>query len=162
MNDTSDPAQTTATEFPTEGRLLGLDYGTKRVGIAISTAEQNIASPLDNYTRQTPEQDQKHLLKIITEYRCKGLVVGLPVHMSGDEGQKAKEARRFGDWISQFAEIPVRYWDERYSSATAEEFLMNMNISRNKRKAYLDKLAAQIILQSFLESPNREQKPESF
>lgn len=162
MNNTSETEGTVESEFPTEGRLLGLDYGTKRVGIAISTAEQNISSPLDNYTRQSVEQDQKHLQKIITEYQCKGLVVGLPVHMSGDEGQKAKEARRFGDWISEFARIPVRYWDERYSSATAEEFLMNMNISRNKRKAYLDKLAAQIILQSFLESPNRDQKPESF
>lgn len=162
MNNTSETEGTVESESPTEGRLLGLDYGTKRVGIAISTAEQNISSPLDNYTRQSVEQDQKHLQKIITEYQCKGLVVGLPVHMSGDEGQKAKEARRFGDWISEFAGIPVRYWDERYSSATAEEFLMNMNISRNKRKAYLDKLAAQIILQSFLDSPNRDQKPESF
>lgn len=162
MNSSSETHNQSKDGFPTEGRLLGLDYGTKRIGIAITTFEQNIASPLDNYTRQTADQDQKHLQKIITEYQCKGLVVGLPVHMSGDEGQKAKEARQFGDWISDFACIPVRYWDERYSSATAEEFLMNMNINRKKRKAYLDKLAAQIILQSFLDSSDREQKPESF
>ena len=162
MSSTSETGQPFDAEFPTEGRLLGLDYGTKRVGIAISTFEQNIASPLDNYNRHSLQQDQKHLEKIITEYQCKGLVVGLPVHMSGDEGQKAKEARKFGNWVSQFAEIPVCYWDERYSSATAEEFLANMNISRNKRKAYLDKLAAQIILQAFLDSPNRNQIPESF
>ncbi|EDL60688.1 Holliday junction resolvase RuvX [Gimesia maris] len=162
MTNTSENGQPFEAEFPAEGRLLGLDYGTKRVGIAISTFEQNIASPLDNYNRQSLPQDQKHLLSIITEYRCKGLVVGLPVHMSGDEGQKAKEARQFGNWVSQFAEIPVRYWDERYSSATAEEILVNLNMSRNKRKAYLDKLAAQIILQSFLDSPNRNQIPESF
>ncbi|QDV51520.1 Holliday junction resolvase RuvX [Gimesia fumaroli] len=162
MNDSSNANQPCDAEFPAEGRLLGLDYGTKRIGIAISTFEQNIASPLENYTRQSEQQDQNLLSKIIKEYQCQGLVVGLPVHMSGDEGQKAKEARQFGNWISQFANIPVRYWDERYSSATAEEFLANLNISRQKRKAYLDKLAAQIILQSFLDSSDRNQIPGSF
>jgi len=162
MNDSSELNQPFDAEFPSEGRLLGLDYGTKRVGIAISTFEQNIASPLENYTRQNETQDQNFLLKMIKEYQCKGLVVGLPVHMSGDEGQKAKEARRFGNWISQFAQIPIRFWDERYSSAIAEEFLANINISRGKRKDYLDKLAAQIILQSFLESSDRNRIPGSF
>jgi len=162
MNDSSEANQPINTEFPAEGRLLGLDYGTKRVGVAISTFEQNIASPLENYTRQTERQDQNFLTKIINEYQCKGVVVGLPVHMSGDEGQKAKEARQFGNWISQFAQIPIRFWDERYSSASAEEFLVNVNVSRNKRKAYLDKLAAQIILQSFLDSPDRNQIPGPF
>jgi len=162
MNDSSETNQPFAAEFPAEGRLLGLDYGTKRVGVAITTFEQNIASPLENYTRQTELQDQNFLTKIINEYQCKGLVVGLPVHMSGDEGQKAKEARQFGNWISQFAQLPIRFWDERYSSASAEEFLVNVNISRNKRKAYLDKLAAQIILQSFLDSVDRNKIPESF
>jgi len=162
MSDSSKSSQPFNAEFPAQGRLLGLDYGTKRVGIAISTFEQNIASPLENYTRQTEPQDQNFLIKIINEYQCKGVVVGLPVHMSGDEGQKAKEARQFGNWISQFAQIPIRFWDERYSSASAEEFLVNINISRNKRKAYLDKLAAQIILQSFLDSPDRNQIPASF
>lgn len=161
MSDSSEPNQPFTAEYPEEGRLLGLDYGTKRIGVAISTFEQNIASPLENYTRQTELQDQNFLTKIIREYQCKGLVVGLPVHMSGDEGQKAKEARQFGNWISQFAQIPVRFWDERYSSASAEEFLVNVNISKNKRKAYLDKLAAQIILQSFLDSVDRNQIPGS-
>lgn len=162
MNGSSKTFQPCDSEFPAEGRLLGLDYGTKRVGIAISTFEQNIASPLENYTRQSENQDQNTFQKIIHEYQCKGLVVGLPVHMSGDEGQKAKEARHFGNWISEFAQIPVRFWDERYSSASAEEFLVNANVSRNKRKAYLDKLAAQIILQSFLDSADRNQIPGSF
>ncbi|QDU10563.1 Holliday junction resolvase RuvX [Gimesia aquarii] len=162
MNDSSENLEPPDNEFPSEGRLLGLDYGTKRVGVAISTFEQNIASPLENYTRQSKEKDESFFTKIIHEYQCKGLVVGLPVHMSGDEGQKAKEARQFGNWISQFAQIPVRFWDERFSSATAEEFLVNVNVSRNKRKAYLDKLAAQIILQSFLESSDRNQIPKSF
>lgn len=162
MSDSSKVNEAEEAEFPSEGRLLGLDYGTKRVGIAISTFEQNIASPLENYTRQSEEQDELFFTRIIREYQCKGLVVGLPVHMSGDEGQKSKEARQFGNWIHQFAQIPIRFWDERFSSATAEEFLVDVNISRNKRKAYLDKLAAQIILQSFLESSDRNQIPGSF
>ncbi|MFK7777380.1 MAG: Holliday junction resolvase RuvX [Gimesia sp.] len=162
MNDSSEPNLPFEAEFPFEGRLLGLDYGTKRVGISISTFEQNISSPLENYTRQTKLQDQNFLTKIINEYQCKGLVVGLPVHMSGDEGQKAKEARQFGNWISQFTQLPIRFWDERYSSASAEELLVNLNISRNKRKAYLDKLSAQIILQSFLDTTDRNQIPGAF
>lgn len=162
MSDSSEVSKTSNLEFPSEGRLLGLDYGTKRVGVAISTYEQNIASPLENYTRQSEKQDEDFLNKIIREYQCKGLVIGLPVHMSGDEGQKAKEARLFGTWIFQFAPLPIRYWDERFSSAAAEELLVTMNVSRNKRKAYLDKLSAQIILQSFLDSPDRNQIPGSF
>jgi putative Holliday junction resolvase len=146
--DSSDNPPTPA--VPVRGRLLGIDYGTKRLGLAICNPEQTIASPFENYTRQGTAQDARHLRRLIDDERIVGLVVGLPVHMSGDEGGKAREARAFGDWIAVETNLPVAYWDERYTSLQAEQLLMSAELSSKKRKARRDMLAAQILLQSFL------------
>ena len=151
MTASSDTGETPAEDVPREGRLLGLDYGTKRVGIALSTPEQNIASPLENYTRFSPDADAAFLREIVEEYRAVGLVVGLPVHMSGDEGEKAKEAREFGKWAAAATDLPVTWWDERYTTLIAEEMMISAGLSSKKRKQRLDKLAAQIMLQAFLD-----------
>lgn len=147
--------------FPAEGRLLGIDFGTRRLGIAVSTPEQNIASPLENYDRRSPALDLKRLREIVQEYRIKALVVGLPVHMSGDEGGIARNAREFGDWLAKETDLPVRFWDERFTSARAEEILQAAELTKKKRKARKDKLAAYLLLQSFLDADNRDQKPQS-
>lgn len=152
-------ANQSTSEFPREGRLLGLDYGTRRIGIAVSTPEQTISSPLENYQRCSERLDAEHLRQLVTDYRVAGLVVGLPVHMSGEEGGQAREARAFGEWASRETGLPVRYWDERFTSAMAEEHLLGASMSRKKRKARLDMLAAQILLQSFLDAKDRERKP---
>ena len=136
---------------PTAGRLLGVDFGTKRLGFAVCNAEQTIASPVENYTRQTPDIDAKCVLRLISEYRIVGLVVGLPVHLSGQESQKSRESRAFGSWLQQVTKLPVVYTDERYSSSFAEDHLMSMSFTKKKRKARLDMLAAQVILQGFIE-----------
>ncbi len=136
---------------PTTGRLLGVDYGTKRLGFAVCNAEQTIASPIENYTRQTLAIDAKCVLRLVSEYRIVGLVVGLPVHLSGQDSQKSRESRAFGLWLQQVTNLPVVYSDERYSSSFAEEHLMSMSFTKKKRKARLDMLAAQVILQGFLE-----------
>lgn len=149
-------------EFPQEGRLLGLDFGTKRLGIAVSTPEQSISSPLENYDRRSPALDAKHLAELVDEYRIAGLVVGLPVHMSGDEGGLAKQAREFGDWLAKETNRPVRYWDERFTSAQAEEILQAASLTKKQRKARKDKLAAQLLLQSFLDAKDRNQKPQAY
>src|SRR5262245_37899720 len=86
--------------LPKIGRLLGLDYGTKRVGLAISTPEQTIASPLETYSRKTETHDSQYLTKVAREHRIVGIVVGLPMHTGGEEGIKAREAREFGEWVS--------------------------------------------------------------
>ena len=87
MSDSS--KQDAAAQVPTHGRLLGLDYGTRRVGLAVSNDEQTISSPLENYTRRGEQKDARYLIAIVSEYRIDGIVVGLPVHMSGEEGGKA-------------------------------------------------------------------------
>lgn len=146
--------------FPATGRLLGLDYGTKRIGVAVTNDEQTIACPLDNRTRQSAEQDGLYLQKIARDYDAVGLVVGLPVHMSGDEGQKAGEARRFGAWAGKVTGLPVRFHDERFTSLIAEQHLIGAELSSKKRKARLDKVAAQILLQSYLDASDRAAPPQ--
>ena len=147
--------------FPQEGRLMGLDFGTRRLGIAVSTPEQTIASPLENYDRKNPNLDAKHLRELVEEYRIQGLVVGLPVHMSGDEGGLARSAREFGQWIAEETGLPVRFWDERFTSALAEEILQAASLTKKQRKARKDKLAAHLLLQSFLEAKDRDQRPQA-
>ena len=144
---------------PTHGTLLGLDHGTKRIGVAVSTPDQSIASPLENYTRRNESEDTAFVKRLAVEYQAVGLVVGLPVHMSGDEGTKAQEARAFGEWAGKSCGLPVVFWDERYSSAMAELYLQQAEVSRKKQKQRLDKVAAQVMLQAFLDSDDRAAAP---
>jgi putative holliday junction resolvase len=147
-------------ELPREGRLLGLDYGTKRLGIAISDMEQRLAGSLEVHTRCGPQGDARRLKQIVTEHHICGIVVGLPVHMSGDEGGKAREAREFGTWVAAVTSLPVAFWDERFTTATAEARLMQADLSPKKLKEKLDKVAAQVLLQAFLDAPDRTQPPQ--
>lgn len=147
--------------FPVEGRLLGLDYGTRRIGFAISTYEQNIASPIANYTLRSESLDARFLREVVSNYRPVGLVVGLPVHVNGEEGQAAYEARQFGAWAADVTGLPITFWDERYTSAVAEEYLLAAEMTRKQRKARLDKMAAQIMLQSYLDEKQRRAGPSS-
>ncbi len=134
------------------GRLLGVDFGQVRIGLAICDSEQRIASPLAIYRRRDPAQDADFFQQLTSREEIAGIVVGLPVHMSGDEGGKAREARDFGNWLAQVTGLPVNYWDERFSTQTAEEHLRQAGLSPKRRRERLDKVAAQIILQSYLDA----------
>lgn len=143
------------TPFPTQGRLLGLDYGKKRLGVAVSDSEQTIAAAVSVIPRSSPRGDLRALQRIVEDNQPVALVVGLPVHMSGDEGTQAGRARELGTWASRALGLPVRYWDERHSSTIAEGFLLQSGFSDKKRKGRLDALAAQVMLQSYLDAPDR-------
>ena len=147
---------------PNIGVLFGIDYGERRIGVAVTNQEQTIAMPLENYTRLTPERDAAWLQQLADGYGARGLVVGLPVHMSGEEGQKARQARQFGVWAHEVTLLPVSWWDERYSSAAADVYLKQQEFTGKKRKARRDQLAAQIFLQSFLDSDDRTASPVAF
>ena len=149
MTESSDQSDDNA--FPTFGCLLGFDYGTKRVGLAVSDPDHWISSPLENYTRISRDVDAAQYKSIIAEYRIVGLVVGLPLHMNGDEGEKALEARSYGAWLNSVTSLPVRFHDERLSSATAEQHLLAAGLTKKKRKQRMDMVAAQILLQSYLD-----------
>jgi putative Holliday junction resolvase len=148
-----------AAEFPAAGRLLGLDFGTKRIGIAISTPTQTIASPLESLTRSGADADARRLRAVAGEYGAVGIVVGLPVHMSGEEGGSARLAREFGQWAAGVTGLPLRFWDERFTSAAAEEHLLGAELTKKQRQRRIDKLAAQIMLQSYLDAPDRVRPP---
>ena len=146
-------------EFPVDGRLLGLDFGTVRIGVAISTPEQTIASPLEIYTRRSERLDTAYFQSLVKENRIVGGVIGLPMHVGGEEGTSAYLAREFGKWLTTITNRPVTFWDERYTSSVAADMLRDAGVARSKRKQRLDMLAAQILLQSYLDEQIRRREP---
>ena len=145
--------------LPMTGRLAGIDYGTVRIGVAITDPDQRLASPLENYTRRGAAADADWFQRLATSERIVGFVVGLPVFASGDESQKSREAREFGKWLAELTGLPVRYFDERYTSAHAEALLIEAEFTSKQRKQRLDKLAAQILLAAYLESSRSGTEP---
>jgi putative Holliday junction resolvase len=142
-------------------RLLGVDYGTVRVGLAICDSERIIASPLTTYARRDTGQDAAYFRKLIEDEEVGGLVVGLPVHCGGEEGIKAKEARAFGGWLAEVTGLPVAYFDERFTTKQAESALRQAGLSHQRRKDRRDRVAAQILLQAYLEAGcPTESRPE--
>jgi putative Holliday junction resolvase len=133
-------------------RLLGVDYGQVRVGLAVSDADRKIAFPLATYERRGPDQDAAYFRTVVVDEAIAALVVGLPVHLDGREGQKAVEARAFGQWLGAATGLPVVYWDERFTTVEAESALWNAGLTHKKRKARRDRVAAQIMLQAYLEA----------
>lgn len=159
----ADRAKTSPLEtVPTKGALLGLDFGTRRWGISVCNSEQTLAVPVETWNASTPERNLKHLKELIDDYRIVGIVIGLPVQMSGDEGDQAQLVKTFGKWVATQTKKPVAYWDERHSSNEAEVLLWQQGISPTQAKEKLDRLAAQIILQSFLDAPDRSQRPQPY
>ena len=169
MSDTSDadpdrnaadaPGDSTPQAVPTEGCLLGIDFGTKRVGFAVCDDRQVISTPLETSERTVESVEAKRLQQIVEDYRIKGLVIGLPVHMSGDESRGTHQARQYGDWARSVTGLPVAYWDERFSSATADVRLLAAGIVDTRKDSRRDMLAAQAILQSYLDAPDRTVSP---
>ena len=141
------------------GRVAGIDYGTVRIGIAISDSRRALASPLENYNRRSPQVDGAHLARLAKEEQVTLFVVGLPVRNDGQESKKSLEVRRFGAWLTQVTGVPVEYFDERFTSREAQQILGAASLSKQKRKARLDMLAAQILLSAYLEAPGGSSAP---
>jgi putative pre-16S rRNA nuclease len=133
------------------GRIAGIDYGTVRIGIALSDAEGTIASPYETYVRRGEASDRERFRRLAADEQIARFVVGLPVHLDGRESQKSTEARDFGRWLGEATGVSVEYFDERFTTHEAELHLAGAQLSKKKRKARLDKLAAQIMLTAYLE-----------
>lgn len=133
-------------------RLLGVDYGQVRVGLAISDAGRMIASPLTTYARRGAEEDAAWFRELAEREEVGAIVVGLPVHLDGREGQKALEARAFGRRLAEATGLPVVFWDERFTTVEAEGYLAAAGLTRQRRKARRDRVAAQILLQAYLDA----------
>lgn len=133
-------------------RLLGVDFGSVRVGLAISDPDRKIAFPLAIHTRRGSEADARYLKQLVEDEQVGALVVGLPVHTNGTEGQKALEARAFGAWLGQVTGLAVSFWDERFTTVEAESALWAAGLTHKKRKERRDKVAAQMLLQAYLDA----------
>ncbi len=158
MNNTSDPHA----DVPIYGALLGIDYGTVRIGIAISTPDQVIASPLEIYHPHNDDQDARYYKQVIEDYRIKGIVIGLPIHLSGHESQMSQEVREFGKWLGEVTGLPYTFCDERFTSSVAEDHLIGIDMTRQQRKKRLDMIAAQILLQAFVDCRKKQQTERDY
>jgi putative holliday junction resolvase len=142
-----------------KGRLLGVDYGTVRVGLAVCDPDRIVASPLMTYARRNLEADATYFKKVAAAEEVVGLVIGLPMHTNGREGVKAKEAREFGAWLGTVTGLPVEFADERFTTVFAESALWNAGLTHKRRKERRDRVAAQMLLQQFLDS-QRDVNPQ--
>lgn len=133
-------------------RILGLDYGTRRLGFALSDAGEMIAMPLRVVECRSPEEALKETLKLCSEIQAGKLVVGLPINMDGSRGPAAQSVLSFVEKLSAAVKIPVCTWDERLSTKSATNVLIEAGTSRQRRKEVVDKLAAQIMLQNYLDA----------
>jgi putative holliday junction resolvase len=133
-------------------RLLGLDVGTKTIGLALSDTRWIIASPLKTLLRTKMTHDVKELKKILEEFNVAGLVVGLPVNMNGSEGPRCQSVRQFAKDLDHHCETPLCFWDERMSTIAVTRTLLEADVSRKRRIQMVDKMAASFILQGVLDA----------
>ena len=141
--------------LPPYKALMGVDYGSKRMGIAVSDLLRHIASSHKIIYRKNWQTDINELKKIINEKEIGGIVYGLPLQMNGQEGDIAAEVRNFSAKLAKEIDLPYIFWDERLSSSAVENFLIKeVDLSRNKRQKVLDASAAAYILQGALDALN--------
>ena len=136
----------------TTGRLLAVDHGKVRLGLAVSDPERRIASPLMTYERRDRDQDARFFRELVKKEDIVQLIVGLPAHTDGREGEQARKARDFGKWLAGVTGLPVCFWDESFTTWDAEGFLLSAGLTSKRRKARRDRVAAQIILQTYLDA----------
>jgi putative Holliday junction resolvase len=132
-------------------RLMGLDVGTKTVGLAISDNRLAIASPLETIRRTRFAADAQALTALATAREAGGLVIGLPVSLDGTEGPRCQSVRQFARNLEKYLALPVAFWDERLSTAVVERALIEADLTRKRRAEIVDKLAAAYILQGALD-----------
>jgi len=132
-------------------RALGIDHGTKRIGIAISDELGMIAQPLEFIPAEPFVDFLKRLKEIIREKQVEQLVLGMPRNMDGSYGPAALKVQEFAAVLRDSVAVPLAFWDERLTSAQANRFLIEANVRREKRKEKVDKMAAAILLQSYLD-----------
>lgn len=134
------------------GRLLGVDPGEVRVGLAVSDANRTLASPLTTYVRRDRQRDAAFFARLVVEEEITGIVVGLPLQADGREGEQARAARQLGAWLAEVTGRPVVYWDERFTTVEAEAALWQAGLTHRRRRERRDRVAAQLVLQAYLDA----------
>lgn len=132
-------------------RIMSLDVGSRTIGIACSDALLVTAQGIETIRRTSLEKDFNRLQELIAEYEVHELVVGMPKNMNGTKGERAEKTEEFVEKMKEVIDLPVTYWDERLSTVMAERQLIAADVSRKKRKSVIDKMAAVVILQGYLD-----------
>ncbi len=132
-------------------RILALDPGTKRIGVALSDELGWFAQPLETYERRTVERDVAHIQRLVERHEVREVVMGLPLRLDGAAGPQAEAVRRLVQSLERTLTVPVIVWDERLTTKSAERLLIEADVSRRKRRGAVDRVAAALLLQSYLE-----------
>ena len=148
-------------DLPRGARLLGIDLGTKTIGLALSDVERRIATPLETLKRTKFTRDAEALRGIVARFAVGGIVIGLPLNMDGTEGPRAQATRSFVRHLAPLLGLPILPWDERLSTAAVTRALIDADTSRKRRGELVDKLAAAYILQGFIEWAERHRDVEA-
>ena len=145
------PLAEAAVHLPPKGALLGLDLGTRTIGVAVSDPARRVATAVETVARKTFTADAARLLALAAERRIVGIVLGLPLNMDGSEGPRAQSTRAFARNLAKLTEMPIAFWDERLSTAAVERELIDADVSRARRAKVIDQHAAIFILQGALD-----------
>ena len=145
------PLVEAAAHLPPRGVLIGLDLGTKTIGVAASDPDRRLATAVETVARKTFGKDAERLLALTAERNAAGFVLGLPINMDGSEGPRAQSTRAFARNLAKLTELPIALWDERLSTAAAERTLIGADVSRARRALVIDQHAAMFILQGALD-----------
>ena len=137
--------------WPPRGALIGLDLGTKTIGVAVSDPDRKLATGIETIQRKAFTADATRLLALAGERNVTGFVLGLPINMDGSEGPRAQSTRAFARNFAKLTDLPIGLWDERLSTAAVERELIGMDMSRAKRAKVIDEHAAIFILQGALD-----------
>ncbi|HEU5407107.1 MAG TPA: Holliday junction resolvase RuvX [Nitrospira sp.] len=137
------------------GRILALDYGTKRIGVALSDELGWTAQPLETFERRTLDWDVTHIAALVGMHNVERVVLGLPLQLDGREGPAVRAMREFTVKLEAGLSVPIVRWDERMTTKAAEELLIAADVSRKKRKGIVDRIAAAILLRSYLEAQDQ-------
>lgn len=132
-------------------RILGIDFGEKRLGIAVSDPLYITAQSVEVITRTNIKEDLRRIKDIVEEYKISKIIIGLPLNMNGSKGASAENAEKFGKVLRKEIPVNVEFLDERLTTAQGEKILLAADVSREKRKKHIDKISAQLILQNYME-----------
>ena len=131
---------------------MGIDYGTKRIGIAISDPKCTMALPLETIQVTSDNSYMQKIKEVAQAYSITHIVVGLPYNMDGSLGESGHNVIKWAAQLKKFLELPVEFWDERLSTSAAHDLLMNIDVNGRKRKKLVDKIAASIILKEYIDT----------
>ncbi|MFC2164952.1 Holliday junction resolvase RuvX [Acidobacteriota bacterium] len=133
-------------------RVLGIDFGDKSIGLAVSDPLQITAQALDSYRVKNKKEDKEYFKALVTRYDIKEIVIGLPLMMDGSKGHRVEKTQEFADWLSNCLDLPITFWDERLTTKQALQILRQHKAKPKERKKVKDQISAVIILSDYLEN----------